>query len=271
MGWYIQNMDIRLGFSNLGFVPESVIALGMVYRDASHKKFKDSSTFFISSYTQGEDYHQILKEKAKPLLQWLRKTHPGHKFRQSVDTLPIPEKVLAREAGLGWIGKNTNLIHSKYGSYFFLSTILTDLVIPSTETKETDRCGKCRACIDACPTQAITDEYRIDAGKCISYYTIEDRSETFSDEVRLNGWVYGCDICQEVCPWNRETKKEIVYTSEARFKVRDILWQKKEVLDKLSEEEFQEVIAKSAMDRITFRQWKRNLENTNRKKPDKTS
>ncbi len=271
MDWYVKNMELRLNFTNLGFLPKSVVALGMVYRDASHKKFQEGSTFLISRYAQGEDYHSILKEKARPILRWLKNTYPKNQFRQSVDTLPIPEKVLAREAGLGWIGKNTNLIHSRYGSYFFLSMILTDLEIPFMEIKQTDRCGTCRACIDACPTQAIYEEYKIDASKCISYYTIEDRSETFSADVKLDGWIYGCDICQEVCPWNRETKKEIAYTGEVRFQVRESLLQKKDQVEELSESEFQEVIAKSAMDRITFKQWKRNIEQAKLSKPDKTS
>ena len=260
MDWYARNQDLRLTLNNLGFTPRSVIVLGALYQDRDYEEVFADKEFKISRYATGKDYHLVLKKRSEPLLKYLRENFPENKFRQGVDSLPVAEKVFAREAGIGWQGKNTNIINENLGSYFFLSVILTDLQLLA-DKPVTDRCGTCRACLDACPTGALFEPYKIDAGKCISYHTIEDRSETFSDSVANGKWVYGCDICQEVCPWNRvKAKKREVFTINEEFKLREEFrtFTKKDFLE-MTEEEFQKFVKDSAMDRITFSMWKRNF------------
>ena len=241
MDWYARNQDLRLTLNNLGFTPRSVIVLGALYQDRDYEEVFADKEFKISRYATGKDYHLVLKKRSEPLLKYLRENFPENKFRQGVDSLPVAEKVFAREAGIGWQGKNTNIINENLGSYFFLSVILTDLQLLA-DKPVTDRCGTCRACLDACPTGALFEPYKIDAGKCISYHTIEDRSETFSDSVANGKWVYGCDICHE------------------EFKLREEFrtFTKKDFLE-MTEEEFQKFVKDSAMDRITFSMWKRNF------------
>ena len=263
MDWYARNQDLRLNLNNLGFTPRSVIVLGALYQDRDYEEVFATKDFKISRYATGKDYHNVLKKMSEPLLKYLRENFPENKFRQGVDSLPVPEKVFAREAGIGWQGKNTNIINENLGSYFFLSVIFTDLQLLA-DKPVTDRCGTCRACLDACPTGALFEPYKIDASKCISHHTIEDRSETFSDPVANGKWVYGCDICQEVCPWNRvKAKKREVYTLNEEFKLRQEFktFTKSDFLE-MTEEEFQEFVKDSAMDRITFSMWKRNLNST---------
>jgi epoxyqueuosine reductase len=260
MDWYSRNQDLRLNLNNLGFTPRSVIVLGALYQDRDYEEVFADKEFKISRYATGKDYHKVLKKMSDPLLKYLRDNFPENKFRQGVDSLPVPEKVFAREAGIGWQGKNTNIINEDLGSYFFLSVILTDLQLLA-DKPVTDRCGTCRACLDACPTGALFEPYKIDAGKCISHHTIEDRSDFFSDSVANGKWVYGCDICQEVCPWNRvKAKKREVYTLNEEFKLREEFktFTKKDFLE-MTEEEFKEFVKDSAMDRITLSMWKRNF------------
>lgn len=260
MDWYARNQDLRLTLNNLGFTPRSVIVLGALYQDRDYEEVFADKEFKISRYATGKDYHLVLKKRSEPLLKYLRENFPENKFRQGVDSLPVAEKVFAREAGIGWQGKNTNIINENLGSYFFLSVILTDLQLLA-DKPVTDRCGTCRACLDACPTGALFEPYKIDAGKCISYHTIEDRSETFSDSVANGKWVYGCDICQEVCPWNRvKAKKREVFSINEEFKLREEFrtFTKQDFLE-MTEEEFQKFVKDSAMDRITFSMWKRNF------------
>ena len=260
MDWYARNQDLRLNLNNLGFIPRSVIVLGCLYQDRDYEEVFATKDFKISRYATGKDYHTVLKKMSLPLLKYLRENFPEKKFRQGVDSLPVPEKVFASEAGIGWQGKNTNIINEDLGSYFFLSVILTDLHLLATQPV-TDRCGTCRACLDACPTGALFEPYKIDAGKCISHHTIEDRSETFSDPVANGKWVYGCDSCQEVCPWNRvKAKKKEVYTLNEEFKLREEFktFTKEDFLE-MTEEEFKEFVKGSAMDRITISMWKRNF------------
>ncbi|MCC5814769.1 MAG: 4Fe-4S binding protein, partial [Leptospira sp.] len=228
-----------------------------------------------------EDYHEVLRDKAKPILDFLREKFPGKKFRQGIDSLPIPEKILAREAGLGWIGKNTLLINENLGSYFFLTAILCEVDLTeefellqqtnkignnvsredsvfSSEISK-DRCGSCTACIDACPTQAIVAPYQLDAGKCISHHTIEYPEEEFPDGMETHGWVFGCDICQDVCPWNRvKAKKKGIVTREERFHPLEIWKSGEESWKNLSEGEFQNSLRKSPVHRTGYRSWLRN-------------
>jgi epoxyqueuosine reductase len=215
----------------------------------------------ISRYSVGKDYHTVLKEKGTILIKYLKENYPDHHFRQGVDSLPVPEKILSRQAGIGWIGKNTNLINENLGSYFFLAVILTDLNLKE-DSPAKDRCGTCRACLDACPTGALFDEYKIDAGKCISYFTIETKKEDLTQEKEnFKSWVYGCDICQEVCPWNSvKARKNKVYTKEKDFTVKDFFKRlEPESILNLSENEFNKLKDESAMERISYSNYKRNI------------
>ncbi len=260
MEWYPKNMPLRLELEGLGFRPESVLVLGALYSDPEYESL--DLPFRFSRYAMGEDYHRVLKRKAASVISHLKLLYPNQHFRQGVDSLPVPEKVLAREAGLGWVGKNTNLIHEEFGSFFFLSVIFTDLPLQIGNIAAKDRCGTCTACIDACPTGAL-EPYRIDARKCISYKTIEDRSETVSG---LFGWAYGCDICQEICPWNHvKARKKGWKTEIEEFRIRDI-FKEPGKLQELKQSEFKKQFADSAMSRISYSQFQRNLETVEKEK-----
>jgi len=159
----------------------------------------------VASYALGEDYHDVLLPKLKALAGWIeQRAESPIRFRAYTDTGPILERDLAQRAGLGWIGKNTLLIHPRYGSYFFLAEILTDLRLAPDDPFRADRCGSCTRCLQACPTRCILPDRTLQAGRCVSYLTIELRGAV-PVELReaLGNWVFGCDICQEVCPWNR--------------------------------------------------------------------
>jgi epoxyqueuosine reductase len=158
----------------------------------------------VARYALGTDYHEILTVRLRALADWLREIEPKAQTRCCVDTAPVMEKELAARAGIGWMGKNTCVINERIGSWIFLGEVVTNLALPADEAAA-DRCGSCRRCIDACPTQAITEPYRLDARKCISYLTIEHRGEIDAELASKTGdWIYGCDICQEVCPWNHD-------------------------------------------------------------------
>ncbi|MGE8722728.1 tRNA epoxyqueuosine(34) reductase QueG [Leptospira terpstrae] len=268
MTWFAKDhaVGIRNRFENLGLVPRSVVCLGFVYRSDKGEQVVSQMQSKVSRYALGSDYHNVLKDKGNRILKTLRSEFPGHKFRQSVDSLPIAEKILTRESGIVWQGKNTNLIHPTLGSYFFLSTILTDLELggPDPEEIVTDHCGSCRKCLDVCPTGAL-EEYKIDARKCISYLTIEDRETSEISESFLQwdrkGWVYGCDLCQEVCPWNANVaKRNRVETTETKFLPR-AFWTDPEFTQKtfLTEQEFGSYFQDSPIERIGFETWNRNL------------
>jgi epoxyqueuosine reductase len=171
----------------------------------------------IARYALGNDYHQILKSKLHALADWMRQQWPEIQTRACVDTAPLMEKDLAARAGIGWIGKNTCLINDRVGSWLFLGEIVTTLELPPDEPA-TDHCGTCTRCIDACPTQAITAPYQLDARKCISYLTIEHREEiTESLQEKMGDWLYGCDICQDVCPHNRQPPQSTDPNFSPRF------------------------------------------------------
>jgi len=181
---------------------ESVISVGLNYfvplerAPAGHGR--------IARYALGQDYHELIKGRLHGLADWIRQIAPETKTRCSVDTAPVMEKELAARAGIGWLGKSTCIINEEIGSWILLGEVLTTLALPADEPA-TDRCGSCRRCIDACPTQAITEPYQLDARRCISYLTIEHRGQIDKELIAKSGdWMYGCDICQDVCPWNRD-------------------------------------------------------------------
>jgi epoxyqueuosine reductase len=194
----------------LQVMPEvrSVISVALNYY-TPHEQSQDPDKAKISRYGWGRDYHKVLGRRLKAMAAWLEAQGDGIKARYYVDTGPIQEKVWAQQAGVGWIGKHGNLITREYGSWVFLGEILTNLeLLP--DRPHTDRCGTCTRCMEACPTQAITEPFVVDANRCIAYHTIENRSETIPEAIapHLQNWVAGCDICQEVCPWNERFAKE---------------------------------------------------------------
>lgn len=193
-----------------------IVVLANYYTPHGHSSSDDAGK--ISRYAWGDDYHDIVGAKLKVLGEFITQNFPDAKVKYSVDTSAILEKHWAVRAGLGWIGKHSNLITRELGSWVFIGEILTDLELEeSTETVE-NHCGTCTACIDACPTDAIVRDYVVDSGRCISYATIESRAPLMPDEIaeKLDGWLYGCDICQDVCPWNRFQK----VTSDEAFQPR---------------------------------------------------
>lgn len=181
---------------------QSVICLATNYHQKVDEHFGDQAVGKIAQYALGKDYHDVLSKRLHALSDWLRVEMPGASTKACVDTAPVLEKELAARAGIGWIGKNTCLINERIGSWTFLSEIITTIDFP-LDDPATDRCGTCRRCIDACPTQAITAPYQLDARRCISYLTIEHRDAidpALAD--KMGDWVYGCDVCQDVCPFN---------------------------------------------------------------------
>lgn len=195
----------------------SVLAVAMNYF-TPYEHLRGPLDGKISRYAWGDDYHDVLKEKLSELLEWIRGEIPGATGKICVDTAPVMDKAWAVKAGLGWLGKHSNLITKENGSWVFLGEILLDVEIDNETVVIEDHCGTCTACIDACPTHAIVEPYVVDSRKCISYATIELRTEDLPGEIaeNLNGWLYGCDICQDVCPWNRFEKP----TDEPRFEPR---------------------------------------------------
>ena len=161
----------------------------------------------ISRYARGRDYHDVLGERLRDFVQWLNDTVPGATSRWYVDTGPVMEKAWAQRAGIGWVGKHTTLISPEYGSWVFLGVVLTTASLFADDAA-VDRCGTCTRCIDACPTAAIVEPYVLDARRCIAYLTIEHRGPLPEDlEHALEGWIFGCDICQDVCPWNDKLQR----------------------------------------------------------------
>lgn len=197
---------------------KSIIVVGLNYF-TDHNHVDDTRRGKISRYAWGDDYHDVLREKLNELLDCIKAEEPSATGKICVDTAPFMDKAWAVRAGLGWLGKHTNLITKELGSWVFIGSLLVNIELDyDTEIIE-DHCGTCTACIDACPTNAIPQPYVVDSRKCISYATIELRDEKLPDDIaeNLNGWLYGCDICQDVCPWNRfETQ-----TAESRFEPRE--------------------------------------------------
>jgi len=197
---------------------KSVIALALNYY-TPHEHDGDPGKGKISRYAWGDDYHDVMKEKLRGLLAWIAAEVPGAEGKVCVDTAPIMDKAWAARAGLGWIGKSSNLITKDYGSWVFLGEILLNIELDYDTETVPDHCGSCTACLDACPTGAIVEPYVVDARQCVSYGTIELRAAELPENIaeNLGGWFYGCDICQDVCPWNRFEKP----SDEARFEPRN--------------------------------------------------
>jgi epoxyqueuosine reductase len=184
---------------------QSVICLGLNYY-TSQDRVESDRIAKISRYGWGRDYHRVLGKKLKILSSWIQAQGEDIETRFYVDTAPIAEKAWAQRSGIGWIGKHSNLISRSHGSWIFLGEILTNLLL-EPDRPHTEHCGTCTRCIDACPTGAIAQPFVVDANRCIAYHTIENKSESLPD-IGLDNWVAGCDICQDVCPWNQRFARE---------------------------------------------------------------
>ncbi len=234
---------------------QSVLVVGLNYFTEPEKR--NPNRLLIAKYAWGNDYHKVIEKRLKELGRWLENERPNCKWKVCVDSKPMLEKAWAEEAGLGWIGKNSNLINSKQGSWMVLGSLL------STEKLKADKpskvlCGKCKKCIEECPTKAITQPFVVDARKCIAYHNIENRNKEIPKEIEksMGKWIAGCDICQEICPWN---KKEIPISKDPDTQAKEWIMNitGKEALE-LNDEEWKKKLQGSSLKRIKPWMWRRN-------------
>ena len=254
MRWMENNFDKRLDPTKLVEGSKSVISLLLNYYPEEKQK---EGSYKISKYAYGRDYHFVIKDKLKQLLQFMRDEIGEVDGRAFVDSAPVMDKVWAAKSGLGWIGKHSNLLSKQTGSFYFIAELIVDLEL-EYDTPVTDHCGSCTACIDACPTDAIVAPYKVDGSKCISYFTIELKDELpNSYKNQFEDWMFGCDICQDVCPWNRFSKPH----NEPLFNPHPQLLEKdKKGWEELTKETFNEIFRKSAVKRTKFEGLKRNIQ-----------
>jgi epoxyqueuosine reductase len=256
MGYMANHFDKRIDPRKLVDGAKTVITL--LHNYYPEKTQSDPDAPKIARYAYGQDYHFVLKDKLKILIGFIQTQIGEVNGRAFTDSAPILERDWARRSGTGWVGKNTLLIHPKQGSYFFLAELILDLELVYDAPMK-DYCGRCRRCIDACPTEAISENgYFMDGSKCISYLTIELRDKIpdfFKD--KMENWMFGCDICQEVCPWNRFAKKQ----AEPAFEPHpDLLELKKADWEEITQEVFNVLFKKSAVKRTKFAGLKRNID-----------
>ena len=252
---YMENhFDKRLDPTKLVDGSKSVVSLLLNYYPSELQR---EDSFKISKYAYGTDYHFVIKEKLKLLLQFIQQEIGEVAGRAFVDSAPVLDKAWAAKSGLGWIGKNSNLLTKQVGSFYFIAELIVDLEL-DYDTPVTDHCGSCTACIDACPTQAIVEPYKVDGSKCISYFTIELKNElpnSYKDQ--FDDWMFGCDVCQDVCPWNKFSKAH----SEPLFDPNpQLLNNSKKEWEELTKETFDEIFKKSAVKRTKFEGLKRNID-----------
>lgn len=253
---YMENyFDKRLDPRLLVEGSKSVVSLVFNYMPATEQL--SEGEFKISRYAYGEDYHLVLKDKLKELLFRFSEEIGNIEGRAFVDSAPVLEKAWAARNGSGWLGKHTNIIHPKMGSFFFLSELIIDIELAEDQAIN-DHCGTCNRCIDACPTDAISAPYQVNASKCISYLTIELKEAIPTQfKGQMENWIFGCDICQEVCPWN---KKFSITNNEKRFEPHPdlLVFQQKDWLE-ISEDVFNQYFGKSALKRTKLSGIQRNI------------
>ena len=253
---YMENhFDLRIDPAKLVPGAKSVITLLLNYFPSETQV---DSSYKIARYAYGKDYHDVIRSKLHALLS-LIKEHIGEvNGRGFVDSAPVLERTWAQRSGLGWIGKNGNLLNKQSGSYFFIATLITDLELVYDDPYAKDFCGTCTKCIDACPTEAILPNKTIDGSKCISYFTIELKDQLIPSEMKnkFDGWMFGCDTCQEVCPWNRFSAP----TEETQFQpIPAILHFSKSQWEELTEEKFKEIFRQSPLKRAKYEGIRRNI------------
>lgn len=251
---YMENhFDKRLDPTKLVEGSKSVVSLLLNYFPS---EIQNPESYQLSKYAYGTDYHFVIKDKLKALLHSIQEEIGDVHGRAFVDSAPVLDKAWAAKSGLGWIGKHSNLLTQQIGSFYFIAELIIDLEL-EYDHATTDHCGNCTACIDACPTEAITEPYVVDGSKCISYFTIELK-ENIPSEVKgkFNDWMFGCDICQDVCPWNRFSKAH----SEPLFNPHpELLDMTKKDWEEITKDTFNKVFQKSAVKRTKFEGLQRNI------------
>ncbi|MFT6814504.1 MAG: epoxyqueuosine reductase [Sphingobacteriales bacterium] len=253
---YMENhFDLRLDPTKL--VPNSKSVVCLTYNYFTDESQEDPTAPKISKYAYGKDYHKVVKKKLKLLIQQIREQIGEVEGRAFVDSAPILEKAWAQKSGIGWIGKHSNILTKETGSFYFLCELVLDLEL-EYDTPVADHCGTCTKCIDACPTDAIESPYYVNGSKCISYLTIELKDTIIPTEFegKMDNWAFGCDICQDVCPWNRFSKPN----KEAKFAPQPgLLSMKSKDWEELTEDVFDKIFEGSAVKRTKFEGLKRNL------------
>ena len=216
MRWMARDVYKRISPHEIFPQARSVVVVALNYF-TPHQHQQTPGTGKVSRYAWGDDYHDVVKAKLVSLLAWIKEQEPRAEGKVCVDIQPTMDKAWAVRAGLGWLGKHSNVITPEHGSWVFIGELLLNLELEPDNERMEDHCGMCTLCIDACPTAAITEPYVVDSNKCISYATIELRAPELPAQMDLAGWLYGCDVCQDVCPWNRFEQA----TSEERFAPRE--------------------------------------------------
>ncbi|WP_445719538.1 tRNA epoxyqueuosine(34) reductase QueG [Flavobacterium sp.] len=253
MGYMENHFDKRLNPTLLVDDAKSVISLLLNYYPS---ELQNDNSYKISKYAYGQDYHHVIKEKLKELLHFIQTEIGEVSGRAFVDSAPVLDKAWAAKSGLGWVGKNSNLITQKIGSFYFIAELIIDLEL-EYDSATTDHCGSCTACLDACPTEAIVAPYVVDGSKCISYFTIELKDNLPQEmKGKFNDWMFGCDVCQDVCPWNRFSKSH----NEPLFQANsDILNFSKSDWEEITTDTFQKVFKNSAVKRTKYEGLLRNI------------
>jgi epoxyqueuosine reductase len=254
MAYMENNFDKRLDPTLLVDDAKSVVSLLLNYYPT---ELQNQESYKISKYAYGQDYHFVIKEKLKELLNSIQDNIGSVSGRAFVDSAPVLDKAWAAKSGLGWIGKNSNLLTQKMGSFYFIAELIIDLDL-DYDNATTDHCGTCTACIDACPTDAIVSPYVVDGSKCISYFTIELKENIpYEMKGQFEDWAFGCDICQDVCPWNKFSKGH----NEPLLKANtDLLSMNRKDWEEITEETFKVVFKDSPLKRAKFLGIKRNID-----------
>jgi epoxyqueuosine reductase len=254
MSYMENNFDKRLNPILLVDDAKSVISLLLNYYPS---EIQNSDSYKISKYAYGQDYHFVIKEKLNELLHFIQTEIGDISGRAFVDSAPVLDKAWAAKSGLGWIGKNSNLLSKQVGSFYFIAELIVDLDL-EYDYATTDHCGSCTACIDACPTEAIVAPYVVDGSKCISYFTIELK-ENIPQEMKgkFDDWAFGCDVCQDVCPWNKFSKP---HNEPLFYPNSEILSYTKKDWEEITEDTFKKVFKNSAVKRTKFEGLSKNIE-----------
>lgn len=254
MGYMGNHFDLRLDPRKL--VPGAKSVISLAYNYFTEPGQIDPAAPKLSTYAYGRDYHKVVRKRLKPLMVFLQERFGDLAMRAFVDSGPVLEKAWAQRSGIGWMGKHTNIIRKEEGSWFFLAEIIVDLEL-EPDAPATDHCGTCRRCVDACPTEAITP-YGVDGSRCISYLTIELKDAIPDDfRSRMEGWAFGCDICQQVCPWNRFAKPH----AEPEFKASaELMGLSRDEWHGMTEVVFDRLFEGSAVKRAKYTGLKRNLD-----------
>jgi epoxyqueuosine reductase len=254
---YMENhFDKRIDPTKLVEGSKSVVSL--LYNYHTKERQKDSDAPKLAKYAYGEDYHFVIREKLNEFFTLLQERIGAVEGRSFVDSAPVLDRAWARKSGLGWIGKNSMLINKHSGSDFFIAELIIDLQLEEDGPLK-DYCGTCTKCVDSCPTEAILPQRQIDSNKCISYLTIELKEENLPEEFKgkMQNWMFGCDICQDVCPWNRFGKQN----TEERFQPRmNLLEMSRQDWEELGQEDFSKLFKKSAVKRTKFSGLTRNID-----------